>query len=138
MKDGAVRVYPLQPNDPLLTSIGSYWSLGVHDNQYGRMQAISSSYDDQYLVTCGADGNIFTFSILSMEDIERDLKVKKAKVPSPRVGLVVPYPYRNITAHVIFPANCTSAQTLPLTFSYLKMRRRRQRPQQRPVPLLRN
>ncbi|XP_040195062.1 cilia- and flagella-associated protein 44 [Rana temporaria] len=84
MKDGAVRVYPLQPNDPLLTSIGSYWSLGVHDNQYGRMQAISSSYDDQYLVTCGADGNIFTFSILSMEDIERDLKVKKAKVPSPR------------------------------------------------------
>ncbi|XP_077335811.1 cilia- and flagella-associated protein 44 isoform X3 [Lithobates pipiens] len=86
MKDGAVRVYPLQPNDPLLTSIGSYWSLGVHDNQYGSMQAISSSYDDQYLVTCGADGNIFTFSILSMEDIERDLKVKKAKVPSPRTN----------------------------------------------------
>ncbi|XP_018428354.1 PREDICTED: cilia- and flagella-associated protein 44 [Nanorana parkeri] len=86
MKDGAVRVYPLQPNDPLLTSIGSYWSLGVHDNQYGSIQAISASYDNQYLVTCGADGNIFTFSILSMEDIERDLKVKKAKVPSPRTN----------------------------------------------------
>ncbi|KAM5180821.1 cilia- and flagella-associated protein 44 [Mantella aurantiaca] len=84
MKDGSVRVYPLQPNDPLLTSMGSYWSLGVHDNQYGSIQAISSSYDNQYLVTCGADCNIFTFSILSMEDIERDLKVNKAKVPSPR------------------------------------------------------
>nr|DBA34597.1 TPA: hypothetical protein GDO54_002143 [Pyxicephalus adspersus] len=64
MKDGAVRVYPLQPNDTLLTSMRN----------------------NQYLVTCGADGNIFTFSILSMEDIERDLKVKKAKIPSPRTN----------------------------------------------------
>ncbi|KAM4701823.1 cilia- and flagella-associated protein 44 [Discoglossus pictus] len=87
MKDGAVRVYPLQASDPLLTSLHGYWSLGVHDNQYGEIQAISSSYDNQYLVTCGADGNIFTFSILSMEDIERDLKVVKAKVPSPRIDL---------------------------------------------------
>ncbi|XP_040277654.1 cilia- and flagella-associated protein 44, partial [Bufo bufo] len=87
MQDGAVRVYPLQPNDPLLGSMSSYWSLGVHDNQYGAIQAISSSFDNQYLATCGADGNIFTFSLLSMEDIERDLKVKKAKVPSPRLSL---------------------------------------------------
>ncbi|KAM3935997.1 cilia- and flagella-associated protein 44 [Leptodactylus fuscus] len=87
MQDGAVRVYPLQPNDPLLHSMGNYWSLGVHDSQYGAIQAISSSFDNQYLVTSGADGNIFTFSILSMEDIERDLKMKKAKVPSPRLSL---------------------------------------------------
>ncbi|KAM9320405.1 cilia- and flagella-associated protein 44 [Gastrophryne carolinensis] len=86
MQDGAVRVYPLQPNDPLLSSMGSYWSLGVHDNQYGTVQALSSSFDNQYLVTCGGDANIFTFSILSMEDIERDLKAKKAKVPSPRIN----------------------------------------------------
>ncbi|XP_075710812.1 cilia- and flagella-associated protein 44 isoform X1 [Rhinoderma darwinii] len=87
MEDGAVRVYPLQTNDPSLDSMSNYWSLGVHDNQYGAVQAISSSFDNQYLVTCGADGNIFCFSILSMEDIERDLRVKKAEVPSPRVSL---------------------------------------------------
>ncbi|KAM8976941.1 cilia- and flagella-associated protein 44 [Pelodytes ibericus] len=87
MQDGTVRVYPLQANDPLLTSMQGYWSLGVHDNQYGRVQAMCCSYDNQYLVTCGADSNIFTFSILSMEDIERDLKAKRAKVPSPRRDL---------------------------------------------------
>uniref|UniRef100_A0A803J8E9 Cilia- and flagella-associated protein 44 n=1 Tax=Xenopus tropicalis TaxID=8364 RepID=A0A803J8E9_XENTR len=84
MRDGTVRVYPLQANDPLLTSMHGYWALGVHDNQYGRVQSISTSYDNQYLVTCGGDSNIFTFSILSMEEIERDLKGNKAKIPSPR------------------------------------------------------
>uniref|UniRef100_A0A8C5M7X7 Cilia- and flagella-associated protein 44 n=1 Tax=Leptobrachium leishanense TaxID=445787 RepID=A0A8C5M7X7_9ANUR len=87
MQDGSIRVYPLQANDPLMTSMHGYWSLGIHDNQYGTIQAICCSYDHQYLVSCGADGNIFTFSILSMEDIERHLKVKKAKVPSPRRDL---------------------------------------------------
>ncbi|OCT93590.1 cilia- and flagella-associated protein 44 [Xenopus laevis] len=84
LRDGTVRVYPLQANDPLLTSMHGYWSLGVHDNQYGTIQSICTSYDNQYLVTCGGDSNIFTFSILSMEDIERDLKGNKAKIPSPR------------------------------------------------------
>ncbi|XP_069800651.1 cilia- and flagella-associated protein 44 isoform X2 [Dendropsophus ebraccatus] len=96
MQDGAVRVYPLQPNDPSLDSMSNFWSLGVHDNQYGVIQAISSSFDNQYLATCGADGNIFTFSILSMEDIERDLKVKKAKVPSPRPSLDKEKPAQDI------------------------------------------
>ncbi|XP_066455410.1 cilia- and flagella-associated protein 44 isoform X2 [Eleutherodactylus coqui] len=96
MQDGAIRVYPLQPDDPLLKSISNYWSLGVHDNQYGAIQAISSSFDNQYLLTCGADGNIFTFSILSMEDINRDLKVKKAKVPSPRLSLNEEKPVEDI------------------------------------------
>ncbi|XP_056415931.1 cilia- and flagella-associated protein 44 isoform X2 [Hyla sarda] len=96
MQDGAVRVYPLQPNDPSLQSMSNYWSLGVHDNQYGVIQAISSSFDNQYLATCGADGNIFTFSIMSMEDIERDLKVKKTKVPSPRPSLDKEQPVKDI------------------------------------------
>ncbi|KAM4795585.1 cilia- and flagella-associated protein 44 [Rhinophrynus dorsalis] len=87
MQDGSIRVYPLQANDPLLTTMHGYWSLGVHDNQYGSVQAVCTSYDNQYLVTCGADSNIFTFSILSMEDIARDLKVQRAKVPSPRKDL---------------------------------------------------
>ncbi|XP_075762751.1 cilia- and flagella-associated protein 44 isoform X2 [Pelodiscus sinensis] len=84
MKDGAVRVYPLQDKDLSADMMNGYWSFNIHDNDYGQIQAIYSSYDDRFLVTCGADSNIFTFSILSPEDIQRELK---AKVPSPRGGL---------------------------------------------------
>ncbi|XP_069058886.1 cilia- and flagella-associated protein 44 isoform X1 [Pleurodeles waltl] len=87
MENGAVRVYPLEASDPQLDSLHGYWSLGIHDNQYGHIQAICSSYDNQFLVTCGADGNIFSFSILSQEDIEKDMRGKRAKVPSPRLHL---------------------------------------------------
>ncbi|XP_071995060.1 cilia- and flagella-associated protein 44 isoform X2 [Engystomops pustulosus] len=96
MQDGALRVYPLQPNDLSLDSMSHYWSLGVHDNQYGAVQAISCSFDNQYLVTCGGDGNIFTFSLLSMEDIERDMREQRAKVPSPRPSLDTERPAEDI------------------------------------------
>ncbi|XP_034645238.1 cilia- and flagella-associated protein 44 [Trachemys scripta elegans] len=84
MKDGAVRVYPLQDKDLSADMMNGYWSFNMHDNDYGQIQAIYSSYDDRFLVTCGADSNIFTFNILSPEDIQRELK---AKVPSPRGDL---------------------------------------------------
>ncbi|XP_067402528.1 LOW QUALITY PROTEIN: cilia- and flagella-associated protein 44 [Emydura macquarii macquarii] len=84
MKDGAVRVYPLQDKDLSADTMNGYWSFNMHDNDYGQIQAIYSSYDDRFLVTCGADSNIFTFNILSPEDIQRELK---AKVPSPRGDL---------------------------------------------------
>ncbi|XP_029434317.1 cilia- and flagella-associated protein 44 isoform X2 [Rhinatrema bivittatum] len=84
MEDGSLRVYPLQSNDPFLSSMGGYWTLNIHDNDYGCIQALATSYESQFLITCGADGNIFTFSILSQEDIEKRMKDKKAKVPSPR------------------------------------------------------
>ncbi|XP_069491898.1 cilia- and flagella-associated protein 44 isoform X2 [Ambystoma mexicanum] len=87
MENGSVRVYPLEASDPLLSSMHGYWSLGIHDNQYGHIQAICSTYDNQFLVTCGADGNIFSFSIMSHEQIEKDMKEKRAKVPSPRLYL---------------------------------------------------
>ncbi|XP_074830119.1 cilia- and flagella-associated protein 44 isoform X4 [Natator depressus] len=84
MKDGAVRVYPLQDKDLSADMMNGYWSFNMHDNDYGQIQDIYSSYDDRFLVTCGADSNIFTFNILSPEDIQRELK---AKVPSPRGDL---------------------------------------------------
>ncbi|XP_074839653.1 cilia- and flagella-associated protein 44 [Carettochelys insculpta] len=84
MKDGAVRIYPLQDKGLSADMMNGYWSFNMHDNDYGQIQGIYSSYDDRFLVTCGADSNIFTFNILSPEDIQKDLKVK---VPSPRGGL---------------------------------------------------
>ncbi|XP_071428347.1 cilia- and flagella-associated protein 44 [Pithys albifrons albifrons] len=84
MQDGSLRVYPLPEKELSVNALKEYWCLNVHDNDYGHIQGICSSYDDTFLITCGADGNIFTFDIESPEDIPER---RKAKIPSPRSGL---------------------------------------------------
>ncbi|KFW01147.1 WD repeat-containing protein 52, partial [Eurypyga helias] len=84
LQNGALRVYPLQEKDLSGNALKEYWSFNVHDNDYGQIRGICSSYDDRFLITCGGDGNIFTFNILSPEDAHKELK---AKIPSPRSGL---------------------------------------------------
>ncbi|XP_026153925.1 cilia- and flagella-associated protein 44 isoform X2 [Mastacembelus armatus] len=86
MHSGSIRVYPLQSGDESLTSMQAYWSLSVHDNQYGYLRHICCSHDDQFVLTAGDDGNIFSFSCLPPDKLQQGLK-KKAKVPSPRLGL---------------------------------------------------
>ncbi|XP_064412807.1 cilia- and flagella-associated protein 44 [Latimeria chalumnae] len=87
MENGQVRVYPLQSNDLIRIPLEGYWELNSHDNNYGCINGICTSYDDQFIVTCGADSNIFVFSVMPEEDIEEALKAKKATVPSPRKDL---------------------------------------------------
>lgn len=82
MRNGAIRVYVLNQGDSSLTSLQDYWHFNVHDNNYGCVKGIVVSFDDQYLLTAGADGNIFVFNISSEFIAE---KKAKAKVPSPRV-----------------------------------------------------
>ncbi|XP_061484299.1 cilia- and flagella-associated protein 44 [Rhineura floridana] len=84
MQNGAVRIYPLHQKELSADNVAGYWSYNLHDNNYGQIQGICPSFDDRFLVTCGADGNIFTYNILSAEEIK---KVLKTKVPSPRRGL---------------------------------------------------
>ncbi|NWZ32929.1 CFA44 protein, partial [Asarcornis scutulata] len=84
MQNGALRVYALQDKDLSANTLKEYWSFNVHDNDYGQIRGICSSYDDRFLITCGEDGNIFTFNILSPADVHKELK---AKIPSPRSGL---------------------------------------------------
>ncbi|CAH6792361.1 cilia- and flagella-associated protein 44 [Phodopus roborovskii] len=84
MRNGAIRVYVLRQSDPFLTSLHDYWHFNVHDNDYGCIKSISVSFDSQYLVTAGADGNIFVFNIFSQFMVE---KQTKAKVPPPRFGI---------------------------------------------------
>uniref|UniRef100_A0A8D2LTQ5 Cilia- and flagella-associated protein 44 n=1 Tax=Varanus komodoensis TaxID=61221 RepID=A0A8D2LTQ5_VARKO len=84
MENGAVRIYPLHHSEFSMDNIAGYWSFSLHDNDYGKIQGICTSFDDRFLVTCGADGNIFTYNILSAEEVK---KVLKTKVPSPRGGL---------------------------------------------------
>ncbi|XP_044029955.1 cilia- and flagella-associated protein 44 [Siniperca chuatsi] len=87
MHSGFIRVYPLQPSDHSLTSMHAYWALSVHDNQYGHLRHIRCSHDDNFVLTAGDDGNIFSFSLLPPEELQKGLQRKRAKVPSPRVGL---------------------------------------------------
>ncbi|KAL0968428.1 hypothetical protein UPYG_G00266720 [Umbra pygmaea] len=89
MHSGSVRAYPLQPPDHHLTSMKAFWSLSVHDNQYGHLRQLRCSYDDQFVLTAGEDGNIFSFRLLPHEDLEKSLEHNKARVPSPRVGIEV-------------------------------------------------
>ncbi|KAM3599542.1 uncharacterized protein V6R79_007770 [Siganus canaliculatus] len=86
MHSGAIRIYPLKPEDHLLTSMQTYWTLSVHDNHSGHLRHICCSYDDHFVLTGGDDGNIFSFTLLSPKELEK-LQKMKAKVPSPRAGL---------------------------------------------------
>lgn len=86
MHSGSVRVYLLQPADHSLTSMQAYWALSVHDNQYGHLRHIRCSHDDHFVLTAGDDGNIFSFSLLPPEELQKSLQRRRAKVPSPRVG----------------------------------------------------
>ncbi|XP_067268183.1 cilia- and flagella-associated protein 44 [Chanodichthys erythropterus] len=87
MEDGSIRVYPVQASDHQLSSMQAYWALSVHDNQYGHVWHIRFSFDDMFVLTAGADGNIFSFSCLPEEELQKAMQLKHAKVPSPRVGL---------------------------------------------------
>ncbi|NXL99570.1 CFA44 protein, partial [Tyrannus savana] len=84
MQDGSLRVYPLPKKDLSVNTLKEYWCLNVHDNDDGQIQGICPSYDDRFLITCGGDGNIFTFNILSPEDVPQE---RKAEIPFPRSGL---------------------------------------------------
>ncbi|EHB14068.1 WD repeat-containing protein 52, partial [Heterocephalus glaber] len=56
----------------------------VHDSNYGCVKSISTSFDNRFLVTAGADSNIFVFDVFSEFMLK---KSTKAKVPSPRFGI---------------------------------------------------
>ncbi|KAJ8792679.1 hypothetical protein J1605_019605 [Eschrichtius robustus] len=49
MQNGAIRVYILNKNDPSLTNMEDYWHFSMHDNNYGCIKAISTSFDDRFL-----------------------------------------------------------------------------------------
>uniref|UniRef100_A0A2K6F7N6 Cilia- and flagella-associated protein 44 n=1 Tax=Propithecus coquereli TaxID=379532 RepID=A0A2K6F7N6_PROCO len=84
MRNGAIRVYLLSENDPSLTTLEDYWHFNVHDNNYGCIKSITTSFDDRFLMTAGTDSNIFVFNIFSEYMLRKDIK---AKVPSPRFGM---------------------------------------------------
>nr|XP_026648671.1 cilia- and flagella-associated protein 44 isoform X4 [Zonotrichia albicollis] len=84
MQDGSLRAYPLREGGISEGALKDYWYLNVHDNDNGQIQGICCSHDDGCLITCGGDGNIFTFDLLSEEEVPKEIKVM---IPPPRRGL---------------------------------------------------
>ncbi|NXO15161.1 CFA44 protein, partial [Oriolus oriolus] len=96
MQDGSLRAYSLHGQDLSVDALKVYWYLNVHDNEYGQIRGICCSHDDGCLITCGGDGNIFTFNISSEEELLEELpeeppeelpKELKVIIPPPRRGL---------------------------------------------------
>ena len=59
---GYIRVHPLHSTHDL-SDVSSYWALPMHDNQLGIVNHLSLSFDDQFLLSGGADGNLFVFKV---------------------------------------------------------------------------
>lgn len=87
MHSGSIRVYPLQPGHLAPTTMQACWALSVHDNHYGHLRHICCSFDDLFVLTAGDDGNIFSFSRLPPEELQRNLQRRKAGIPSSTVRL---------------------------------------------------
>ncbi|CAH1262544.1 CFAP44 [Branchiostoma lanceolatum] len=87
LDNGSVRIHPLEGDEDwdsrdIAAEFGSYWQYSVHDSQAGSVTQITTSFDDQFLFTAGADGNVFAFKILSQAEIDRSRAEERAKVPS--------------------------------------------------------
>ncbi|XP_041471026.1 cilia- and flagella-associated protein 44-like [Lytechinus variegatus] len=98
MEDGVIRIQSVLQDDTAknaekrpftssqadLSKLGPYWMLNVHDNNYGRVSTIRTSFDDKFVVSSGGDGNLFIFEMMSDEKIEEAKAVARAKIPSAR------------------------------------------------------
>ncbi|XP_019642802.1 PREDICTED: cilia- and flagella-associated protein 44-like isoform X3 [Branchiostoma belcheri] len=87
LENGSVRIHPLEGDDDwesrdIAAEFGAYWQYSIHDSHAGSVTQIATSFDDQYLFTAGADGNVFAFKVLSQEEIDRSRAAERAKVPS--------------------------------------------------------
>lgn len=76
MEKGEIRVCKINSNDE--SDFSDYWTLPMHDNFNGCIPSMRLSYDKKMLLTCGYDGNIFSFIINdeSFEPGQRTLDVK--------------------------------------------------------------
>ena len=58
--NGCIRIHQLdEPHS--LANLTSHWSLTMHDNHYGAVTHLVTSFDDKYVLSGGADGNLFVF-----------------------------------------------------------------------------
>jgi len=86
MANGCIRIQPIHNNDPGL--MGPYWSLTIHDNDYGIVTQLASSFDDKFMFSVGGDGNFFAFTVDEKRVDQQETIVTTLKVPSAKVSSV--------------------------------------------------
>lgn len=59
MGDGKIRVNKVKEN---WRELDDYWLLSMHDNLFGKIPAIKFSFDQTFLFSIGADGNLFSYT----------------------------------------------------------------------------
>ena len=113
MHSGVLRAYPLGPggDQRSLSSLGAYWALSLHDNQYGHLWHARFSHDGRFVLTAGEDGNIFSLAVpLPREDGPPGRREPGwgpgAKVPSPRVRPNPPPHTHTLLFHLSRQSKC--------------------------------
>ncbi|XP_023287600.1 uncharacterized protein LOC105700070 isoform X2 [Orussus abietinus] len=80
MEHGEIRVCRVNPNDH--TDFSDYWILPMHDNYNGYIPTMKLSHDHKMLLTCGHDGNLFSFKI-NYTRLSGSHSIPQAKSPLP-------------------------------------------------------
>lgn len=84
MEHGEIRVCRVNKDDH--TDLSDYWILPMHDNYNGYIPKILLSHDNRMLLTCGHDGNLFSFLINDDGDfLESNLRPESHESPLPLV-----------------------------------------------------
>ena len=72
--DGRVRVYqlkePTYSEADLAIGLESHHTLSMHDCQTGAINKLQLSVDGKFLVSCGLDGNIFSYEVVPPEEVK--------------------------------------------------------------------
>lgn len=84
MQNGQVRIQNLE-NVQDISEMGPSWTLSVHDSVYGQISGLMQSFDGSTLISTGADGNFFQFSVMGQEQLDQKIAENKAKLPSAKV-----------------------------------------------------
>lgn len=83
MEHGEIRVCRVNPDDH--TDFSDYWILPMHDNRNGAIPVMSFSHNRKMLLSCGYDGNLFSYVI--NDDVPRTAdQTEKARSPRELVG----------------------------------------------------
>ena len=61
----------------------------MHDNDYGSITQLASSFDDKFIFSVGGDGNFFAFAVIEDKRTEQDTALTKVEVPLAKVGCFV-------------------------------------------------
>lgn len=82
MEHGEIRVCRINPDDHM--DLSDYWVLSMHDNLNGYIPKMLLSHDHKMLLTCGYDGNLFSFYI----NDESSYLAHKVPIPERQLTMV--------------------------------------------------